>query len=65
MAFDNAEVAEAAHTLRRLEAETAAIGAYTPAQDEARTAALNRLSEDKPSRAQIQAADRHPPGALP
>ena len=55
MAFDNAEVAEAAHTLRRLEAETAAIGAYTPAQDEARTAALNRLSEDKPSRAQIQA----------
>jgi len=56
MAFHNAELAEAARTLRRLEVETGAIGAYTPAQDAARAAALNTISDEKPSRAEIQAS---------
>jgi uncharacterized protein len=55
-ALQNAELADASHTLRRLDAEMRTPGASTPAQNDARKAALETLSGDKPSPAQIQAS---------
>ena len=55
-AFEDAELADAVRTLHTLEIESAAIGAYTPAQDRARAVALDTLAEDKPSPATISEA---------
>ena len=66
MAIHNSELAEAETTLRRVTAESETIGALTPAQDAARTAALAALSEDKPSASALQeSVATHRGGYLP